>query len=505
LAGFFLFFQREDNVSTLLIEVCEVAAVEKHPHADRLGIATVKGWKTAVGYDPQTGQFEFQRGELCVYFPPDSILPPALANSPYKVCKSKSCKAFNKTPSQLASAQIPTDGRCALCRTELQWKDGTPGRTGAMAFCAELPRDENGVRPPGGRVRAARIRGLQSFGFIMKIDPSKGDDPNWPVGTDLREHFGVTKWEPPIENIDGEVEPEHPAFHRYTDIEHLANFPGVLVDGEEVIFTEKIHGKNCRLGLILQASDGAEPRWTWMAGSHGQRRKEASPNLRRFDADELVEKLVLPSRDVALGTVFAFDGGKIWRITELRAHNDRVHLQAEEVRKTPDGYEPKLRRSEFWEPMTEAVKALLTHVREAIAWPEPKIGIVLFGELYGTQDMKYGLKNARGFRAFDLAINGHYLSYDVKVALFQQFGVETVPPLYRGPFSAALAEQYTDGLTTLCKPEEAGAFAGREGIVVTPVVERLSEVMIPTSTNGRVVFKSISADYLARKGGTDSH
>ena len=69
-------------MSTLLVEVCEVAAVEKHPYADRLGIATVKGWKTAVGFDPATGQYEFQPGERCIYFPPDSVLPPALANSP---------------------------------------------------------------------------------------------------------------------------------------------------------------------------------------------------------------------------------------------------------------------------------------------------------------------------------------------------------------------------------------------------------------------------------------
>jgi hypothetical protein len=130
-------------MSTLVIEVCEVTAVEKHPYADRLGIATVKGWKTAVGFDPSTGRFEFEAGERCVYFPPDSVLPPALANSPYRVCKTKGCKACNKTPPQLALAQrATTDGRCAPCGTETQWKDGTPGRTGAMAFCAELPADE---------------------------------------------------------------------------------------------------------------------------------------------------------------------------------------------------------------------------------------------------------------------------------------------------------------------------------------------------------------------------
>ncbi len=487
-------------MSTLLIEVCEVAAVEKHPYADRLGIATVKGWKTAVGFDPATGLYEFQAGERCVYFPPDSVLPPELANSPHQVCKTKGCKAYNKTPPQLQPSQQSRDGKCGICGGEVAWKDGSPGRTGAMAFCAELPCDVKGVRPPGGRVRAARIRGLQSFGFIMKIDPAQGDDPNWPVGADLREHFRITKWEPPIESADGEVETPHPAFHAYTDIEHLANYPQVIADGEEVVFTEKLHGKNVRLGLVLVTDDSGKAEWTWMAGSHGQRRKELFPSVRRFVAGELIEQLVLQSADIPIGMIFPYDGGKFWRVAEIRRTGDAVALQAEEVWKTGDGsYEARLRRSEFWEPLAENVKAMLAHIRDEFPWPEPKQGIVLFGEAYGTQDMKYGLKNARGFRAFDIAINGKYLDYEAKKSLLAKFGIEMVPILFRGPFSTAEVERHTDGPTTMCDPAQAGAFAGREGIVVTPVVERISEEMMPTSTNGRVIFKSISADYLAQR------
>jgi hypothetical protein len=321
-------------MSTLVVEVCEVAAVEKHPYADRLGIATVKGWKTAIGFDPATGTFEFQPGERCIYLPPDSVIPPPLANSPYKVCKTKGCKALNKTPSQLAPDQQPKDDRCALCGNALAWKDGTPGRTGAMAFCAELPAGPDGVRPPGGRVRAARIRGLQSFGFIMKIDPQQGDDPNWAVGTDVREHFGVTKWEPPIESVDGEVDAPHPAFHAYTDIEHLANFPGVIADGEEVILTEKLHGKNCRVGLVHVIDDAGNGEWTFMAGSHSQRRNELFPSMRRFLVKQLREQMVLQSDDVPVGHVFPYDGGKFWRVVSISGDRDRASIEAEEVVRT---------------------------------------------------------------------------------------------------------------------------------------------------------------------------
>ena len=139
-----------------------------------------------------------------------------------------------------------------------------------------------------------------------------------------------------------------------------------------------------------------------------------------------------------------------------------VELFTEELLKAVDGtLAPKERASEFWEPMTENVKAFLAHVRDELAWPEPKSGIVLFGELYGTQDMKYGLKNARGFRAFDLAVNGRYVDFDVKKALLEKFSVEMVPTIYRGPYDVKLVEQHTDGPTTMCARRRGGVRRAR--------------------------------------------
>jgi hypothetical protein len=47
--------------------------------------------------------------------------------------------------------------------------------------------------------------------------------------------------------------------------------------------------------------------------------------------------------------------------------------------------------------------------------------------------------------------------------------------------------------------ESSVKFKGREGIVITPVKEQYS------LRHGRLIFKSISADYLARKNPTDGH
>lgn len=56
--------------------------------------------------------------------------------------------------------------------------------------------------------------------------------------------IGVVKYEPPEENMPqarGQVErdPEGWTFHKYTDIEALRRYKDCLLDGEEVVLTEK--------------------------------------------------------------------------------------------------------------------------------------------------------------------------------------------------------------------------------------------------------------------------
>ncbi len=64
-----------------------------------------------------------------------------------------------------------------------------------------------------------------------------------------------------------------------------------------------------------------------------------------------------------------------------------------------------------------------------------------------------------------------------------------VPVLYRGPFNRDVLYEHTTGQTVIGN----GAHL-REGIVVTPVVERRHD------RHGRVILKSVSGDYLTRRG-----
>ncbi len=115
-----------------------------------------------------------------------------------------------------------------------------------------------------GRVKCARLRGVPSYGFLVAPD-----DASWPIGSNMAEHFGITKFMPPIRPFAGDALPDHPWFPRYTDLENLRNFPDVFAPDEPVVLTEKVHGTNVRVGIV---------RGERMGGSHNVRR--AMPDQR---------------------------------------------------------------------------------------------------------------------------------------------------------------------------------------------------------------------------------
>jgi RNA ligase (TIGR02306 family) len=238
---------------------------------------------------------------------------------------------------------------------------------------------------------------------------------------------------------EGDEESPCSRFHKYAKIQHWANYPDIIEDGEQVVVTEKIHGKNCRVGMCMEPDNKGEMKWNWMAGSHGVQRKE-------FD------------------------------------HKDRL--------------------SEYWYPLLDDnIMDLILYLKNEAEWPEPKHSIIVFGELYGEgmQNMHYGTKN--GFRVFDISINGKYLDHVDFIYANAKHGVEIVNILYTGPFSRQVIEDYTSGDTTMCPLDEAGKFKGREGIVIKPVKGRDHQNWREHNCISRVIFKSVSADYLGRKDG----
>ncbi len=153
--------------------------------------------------------------------------------------------------------------------------------------------------------------------------------------------------------------------------------------------------------------------------------------------------------------------------------------------------EAEMASSPYWFPFTlPAVKALVE--TEGAKHRQ----FLLFGEVYGSkiQDLHYGCKGRFGFRAFDILADGKYLDAEAFFALCAEYGVETVPVLYRGAYSLEMVRELSAGNSTLT-PDHI-----REGGVVKPVIERLNPKV------GRVVLKYIGDQYLFSKSAErDTH
>ena len=285
------------------------------------------------------------------------------------------------------------------------------------------------------RVKAIRLRGVLSQGIVGSFASLgiSGEE-----GEEVGDRLGIVKYEPPIPvAMAGEVFNAGRELTLDFDVQNWKSYPDILREGEYVIFTEKLHG-TCTIIAVLPYKD-AHPE------AFGEKR-----NI-----------LIMSKGLGAKGLAFK--------------NNER-------------------NQSNLYVRATRALVARINEVqRDTTGVVVPNF---ILGETFGpgVQDLTYG--NGVGFRVFAAAYgyrgDQRYQSWSFVEGSFKaQFNFETVPVLYRGPFSVAAMREHTDGKTAM------GADHIREGIVMVPAVERTD----PRS--GRVCLKSVSADYLTRKNGTE--
>ena len=161
------------------VPVVRVDRIEDHPNADALEIAVVRGYRCVVKIGAH------RAGDLVAYIPEDAIVPEPLIR-------------------------------------EMKLWDESKDK-GMLA----------GKR--GDRVKAIRLRGVVSQGLLHPVEGHT-------EGENLAARLDIVKYEPPIPiHMQGEVCNLRGRTLKY-DIESIQKFPEVLREGEEVVFTEKIHG-----------------------------------------------------------------------------------------------------------------------------------------------------------------------------------------------------------------------------------------------------------------------
>jgi RNA ligase (TIGR02306 family) len=295
----------------------------------------------------------------------------------------------------------------------------------------------------GTRVRTVKLRGVYSECLIIPLHYIKGKltmgNPDVNEGDDVMEKLGISKWEPPVKQIQlasgRKIRySENPNFHVYYKFPNMKNVKGMFCEEDEVQITRKLHGTNARYGIV--------------------KKKKLSlwDRVKKFFGDEWADyEFVVGSHNVEKGSDSqGFYNTNVWY-------------------KIADDYKIK-------ESLWYYVKNVIAN-KEAIG-----SGIVVYGEIYGAgiqKNYEYGLKNIK-FAAFDLTVNGVYFPTQMaldEIIVFME--LPHVPVLYTGPWNQAIQDKYVFNNFI------EGSKVPHEGVVVKHV-----------SGERNKVAKVINPDYL---------
>jgi len=196
----------------------------------------------------------------------------------------------------------------------------------------------------------------------------------------------------------------------------------------------------------------------------------------------------------------AIPDGTLVRITEkIHGTNSRIGIIDGEFmcgshKCTMKELDKSNNQSTYWQPLTSNLKDMLYCLAEGGK------NVIAFGEIFGSkvQCMDYGVEGRTGYRLFDISVNGTYLDWKEVFYYATRFCVPTVPLLYAGPFTDEVVNELVDGPTTV-STDVKSKFKGREGIVITPLVEQFSPQL-----GGRMILKAVSVDYLEKRK-SDGH
>lgn len=283
------------------------------------------------------------------------------------------------------------------------------------------------------RIKTRRFRGHWSQGLLVKAPEGSKE------GDNVANILGITHYVPPesgisrpggsITNSSARKAPNKSSLGYYGvyilpdkyDLESWYREKELMSSAKDVIITEKIHGSNAR--------------YTFVPDNRGFFKKIK---------DELYTFFFNTNYDPGVGM---FCGSR---------------------------NEWKLGSTNGW------AKALTPEIQNLC---EDNPEYIVYGEIYGHQDLKYGLKNGEiKFLMFDVwdGRAGKWLPPDYVADLSLEYCIPMVPMIYVGPYSEDIVKANIDGPSLV-----EGADNIREGIVVESLYHRLK-------------LKCVSNDYLER-------
>lgn len=397
-------------MSTFQVPIKRIRAIEEHPNADAIEFAVIDGYRSIVR------KGDFARGELVAYIPEASIVPEAVIRHLGLWDEEKG-------------------------KGKLSGKGGN--RVSAIKLRGQISQ---GLCYPLISVGDMWLLDLPTTGQEKEDEDEIADAFVLNEGDDVASLLGITKWEPEIPvSMAGEVWNAGRELTISFDIENIKSFPDILIPGEPIILTEKLHGTFTGITVLpLHVASGLKERGF---GKYGN--------------------ILIWSK--GLGAK-----GLVFKNNEANAKN----LYTRATQKLIDALDRAHEDGEYPYDLDQAVP------------------YVVMGETFGpgVQDLTYtGHVEFRVFAVANKRTDGLFYLPEVGVKQWlHEIGnaVEMVPTLYSGPYSPEIVAEHTVGKTTLGNHI-------REGVVITTPSNRVDPSI------GRVILKSVSEDYLTRKGGTE--
>jgi RNA ligase (TIGR02306 family) len=255
----------------------------------------------------------------------------------------------------------------------------------------------------GQRVRTVKLRGVYSECLLI---PFKYLFPNYieknvKEGDDMMEILGITKYEPPVKQIQlssgRKIKyKDNPNFGVYYKFPNLKNVTGMFTEEDYVQITRKIHGTNARYGIVKKSKLSL---WD---------------KVKRFFGNEWAGyDYIYGSHNVEKGSDSqGFYSTDVWRTIAER-------------------YKIK-------EKLWDYINTYLT----------PEVvgsGIILYGEIYGAgiqKNYEYGLSDME-FVGFDLVQNGKYVDVlSTKYTIKYIIELPYVEIVYKGMWSQEIQDRF---------------------------------------------------------------
>jgi RNA ligase (TIGR02306 family) len=253
----------------------------------------------------------------------------------------------------------------------------------------------------GTRVRTVKLRGVYSECLIIPVIYIKSS--SIVEGKDLMEELGITKYEPPVKQIQlasgRKIKwRDNQNFHIYYKFPNLKNVDGMFTEEDFVQITRKIHGTNARYGIVKKS------KLTFW------------DKVKKFlrIADEWIDyEYIYGSHNCEKGSDSqGFYSTDVWRTVA----------------------EKYLIKETLW--------SLVKHLGADYIGE----GVILYGEIYGAGIQKnytYGLEDIQ-FAGFDVKVNGEYFSTDMAQLLISvDLGLPHVEVLYEGHWNQEVQDKFT--------------------------------------------------------------